>query len=334
MATPVKDRQAAFKARMRARGLRQITLWLTDEQQQTLQNLRAEAPGQLADRELALARRAADLDAREQALLAREVACKEARTRPPKTPKRTPSTPISHHDRVEKLVESFTTRPDWKTGARVKIDHSWTAEEQAKAMSLISRQTQTAKSIIRDLLKAYGDQALLSATETLHLDEAAHILADLGQAAGAAKDRVNSSAKRLKAEEEARRQAAAQARKSVLPNLSATDAVLLAYHLRHDGLLSYEIGKLRTARAGDDVEYYVETLIRDMLAYSDDDIVSAVRSGMTAAAAAQEFVLRFEAAKAALMERHGELVRHVTTCVMAARLAKTNQQATNKGGTR
>ena len=334
MATPGKDRQAAFKARMKDRGLRQVTLWLTEEQRQNWQTLLTPAANNLADQELALARREADLNAREQALLAREQASKEARARSPKTPKGKPSTPISHHDRVAKLVASFTTRLDWKTGSRVKIDASWTAAEQAKAMSLISRQTHTAKTIIRDLLKTYGDHALLSATDMLHLDEAAHILADLGQAAGAAKDRVNSSAKKLKTEEEARRQAAVQARKAVLPSLTATDAVLLAYHLRHEALLSFEIGKLRSAKAGDDVDYYVETVTRDMLAYSDQDIEQAMKSGLAATAAAQEFIRNFVAAKPALMARHGDLVRHITTCVMATRLAKTHPQATNIGDSR
>ena len=334
MATPGKERQAAFKARMKARGLRQVTLWLTEAQQQFLQTLPSEAPSQLADQAQALARREADLNAREQPLRAREQASKEARTRPPKAPKGTLSAPISHHDRITKLVESFTTSLDWKTGARVKIDASWTADEQAKAMSLISRQTQTAKTIIRDLLKTYGDHALLSATEKQYLDAAAHVLADLGQAAGAAKDRVNSSAKRLKTEEEARRQAAVQARKAVLASLSATDAVLLAYHLRDDSLLSYEIGKLRSAKAGDDVDYYLQTITRDMLAYSDQHIESAVKAGMTATAAAQEFIRNFAAAKPALMARHGDLVHHITTCVMATRLTKTHPQATNIGDSR
>lgn len=44
MATPSKDRQAAFKSRMRQAGLRQVTLWVTPEEAARLKSTSTQSP--------------------------------------------------------------------------------------------------------------------------------------------------------------------------------------------------------------------------------------------------------------------------------------------------
>ena len=111
----------------------------------------------------------------------------------------------SHPDRVARLVEWFTTRKDWRSGEQQSLTDSYSALNKAAEMVSLSRQTKAAGTAIKSFLRTYGEEqhALLNTSETSVLKSALSVLNRLGEAAGDAKDRVNRTAKRVKAEEEA-----------------------------------------------------------------------------------------------------------------------------------
>lgn len=120
-------------------------------------------------------------------------------------------------------------------------------------MVSLSRQTNAAGTAIKSVLSTYGEEqhALLNTSETSVLKSALSVLNRLGEAAGDAKDRVNRTAKRVKAEEEARYKAAHAAIKAAFPDMQMTDAILLLCHMG-DGV-NYEFLKVaRTKPRGAD----------------------------------------------------------------------------------
>ena len=139
----------------------------------------------------------------------------------------------SHADRVARLVEWFTTRKDWRSGEQQSLTDSYSALNKAAAMVSLSRQTKAAGTAIKSVLSTYGEEqhALLNTSETSVLKSALSVLNRLGEAAGDAKDRVNRTAKRVKAEEEARYKAAHAAIKAAFPDMQMTDAILLLCHM-------------------------------------------------------------------------------------------------------
>jgi hypothetical protein len=120
-------------------------------------------------------------------------------------------------------------------------------------MANLSRQTKAAGTVIKSLLSTYGEEqhALLNTSETSVLKSALSVLNRLGEAAGDAKDQVNRTAKRVKAEDEARYKAAHAAIKAAFPDMQMTDAILLLCHMG-DGV-NYELLKVaRTKPSGTD----------------------------------------------------------------------------------
>jgi len=159
----------------------------------------------------------------------------------------------SHADRVAKLVEWFTTRKDWRSGEHQSLTDSYSALNKAAEMVCLSRQTKAAGTVIKSLLSTYGEEqhALLSTSETSVLKRALSVLNRQGEVASDAKDRGNRTAKRVKAEEEARYKAAHAAIKAAFPDMQMTDAILLLCHMG-DGV-NYELLKVaRTKPSGTD----------------------------------------------------------------------------------
>ncbi len=316
--TLARERQAAFKTRMRERGLRQVTLWLSDEQHARVKSL---ASGQGIDdleaRSRTLAEAERTLEARIRDLEKRESAARRPR------PTVSNAVAPSHRERVARLVEHFTTTADWRTGARRQTAFSAEASDLATRMRTLARNTKTAQTIIGSLLQAYGQHGLLNEGETASLAQAALVLQSLGEAAGAANDRVNRSAKQVAAEEAAREKAAREAAHAVFPNLQTGVAILLLHHLGGHDL--FHVTKLRKAHPGDDIDYDARKVAEEALSGVAYSIERALRAGKTAHEAAQEFAQAFDAARPALMERHGDLIRHVNACATAAKLSKANK---------
>jgi hypothetical protein len=126
----------------------------------------------------------------------------------------------------------------------------------------ISRQRAIA---IKSLLSTYGEEqyVLLNASETSVLKSALSVLNRLGEAAGDAKDRVNQTAKRVKAEEDARYKVAHATIKTAFPDLQMTGAILLLCHM--GDVVNYELLNVaRTKPSGTDWAFYFMSDVPDM----------------------------------------------------------------------
>jgi hypothetical protein len=94
---------------------------------------------------------------------------------------------------------------DWRSGERQFHNDSYSALTKTAEIVSLSKQTKAAGTAIKSLLSTYGEEQrpLLNISETSVLKSVLSVLNRLGEAAGDAKDRVNRTAKRVKAEEEA-----------------------------------------------------------------------------------------------------------------------------------
>lgn len=381
MALANKDRQAAFKQKMRDTGMRQVSIWVDPCQEQAVKALLAgtqpanEAETErlaswadklaaeerqldarwneldalvtetnqrrenltklqlvLHDREkhfdridAAQAATQAALDQREKALAQREVG--EGFANPVESR-------LSRQQRADHLVEWFTTSKDWQTGEKVAVKGGYAALQNAAEMTSLSRQTKAARTAIGSLLAAYAEKhALLNAREINTLKEVLHVLGNLGAAAGDAKDRVNSSAKKIAEDEKAREAAAERSANTMYPSIPMVDAILLLCHL-HGHANDYVLRELRMAR----LEQLNAKSFRQDVGYMENEAVTEfryrIRSTMTTASGASPQVAadeaagairaEFEAARAGLMAKYAKLIEHATTCMTAAMLEQSN----------
>ncbi len=376
MATTNKERQAAFKSKMRNAGKRQVTLWIDPVQESAIKGVLAgsEPPPKLRefsekeikvlsevaarhgyqaaadvagidkqdlrralstpaaaasldaeyavmDLEHELTMRGYDLDRRE-----REIADKEKRLaqNEGRVLRENQASRVSNRERIEKLVEWFTTHKQWGSNERVKVEYARPAAEKAAEMSALSRQTKTARTVIQGLLRTYGEHQLLSDKESRHLEDASRVLGWLEQAATTAKDQVKDVAKRLKIEEDQRNKAVSAAVESVFPGLSLIDAILLSYHLG-SGSDSYSLGKLRMAKPGGDkwdFNYHADDIQRSVIRRLSDKIETAIKEGRNGTEAARELKNSFDQNKPNLTEQHRQLVEQMVACLTANRLER------------
>lgn len=222
-------------------------------------------------------------------------------------------------DRIEKLVTAFTTEPG-KDGQVAAIDLSYRADQKAKEMANLSRQTSLASTTIRSLVEHYGKLGILLEKEVTTLIDSGKVLAWVSNSARQAKDRVIARAKKIAIDEERRQKEAAAAIKRIFPELSAPDAVLLLIHLTR--FLPYEIGEIRRLVPGNknDTDYLAAEVVRSARMEAKNKIEKELRAGRKVDAIVDELLTGFESSKPALLERHGDLVRHTIACITAARL--------------
>lgn len=376
MGTANKDRQAAFKSKMREAGKRQITVWADEQQEQAVKNALTGGPQELApedrvfsDEEIAalcvvvswfwpdpaatmtgvdrqqilqllrspeikdiyeqtlrrkeneseLNMRAYQLDRREKEIEDREIVLAK---RASETTSYDIAAKTNYVERINRLVANFTTEENGK-GELVKIDRGYTAQQRAKEMVNLSRQTALARTTIDGLLKNYGKQGVLIEKEATILEDAARVLHQISGAAGEAKDRVKATATRVALAEEKREKEARAATKRTFPQISVSDATLLLAHLnKYPTLLPYEIKMLKTIVPGNkkDTDYYVGDVISSAAARVREHIEEGIKAGKKAGDVAAELLAAFNADKPALAAKYGEYLSHAVTCVTAARL--------------
>ncbi len=346
MAATNRERQAAFKRNMRDAGMRQVTIWLDPNQEQEVKALLSGSRQEeaettrLANWAEKLAQEQHQLDTRRNeldALVAETNLLKDNLKKreldvslKPKTASTAAQEEIpSHADRVARLVEWFTTRKDWRSGELQSLTDSYSALNKAAEMVNLSRQTKAAGTAIKSLLSTYGEEkhALLNTSEASVLKSALSVLNRLGEAAGDAKDRVNRTAKRVKAEEAARYKAAHTAIKTAFPDLQMTDAILLLCHM--GDVVNYELLKVaRTKPSGTDWAFDFMSDVRDMQRAAIDGAETRVRNAMlkdggTAVAEATALRTSFDASRAELLARQESLVKHAVTCMTAAMLERS-----------
>lgn len=377
MGTPGKDRQAAFKAKMRETGKRQITVWADAQQEQALKNAledcrQAPEDRVFSDEEIAalcvvsawfgwdtvaslakvdrqqifrllrspeikdiyeqtlrrrendyeVSQRANELERREKEITAREVALAK---RASETTSYDIAAKTNYSDRINRLVANFTTEDNNK-GEQVKIDRGYTAQQRAKEMVNLSRQTALARTTISGLLQNYGKQGVLIEKEATILEDAARVLHQISGAAGEAKNRVKATATRVALAEEKREKEARAATKQIFPQISISDAILLLGHLnKYPILIPYEIKMLKTIVPGNkhDTDYYTKDAISSAAASVRRHIEDGIKAGKKAGEVAAELLASFNEAKPALTEKYGDYVSHAVTCLTAVRLMDT-----------
>lgn len=341
MGTLNKDRQAAFKQRMRDAGLRQATYWVNPDQEVRIKTLLGNAApaeptpvasaASLAAERAALVvqgqhleERAVALDQREQALARRE-----RRAQSKSDQARGVAPHIDTTKRIAQLVAQFTTTRNAATGKAEQIDEGWRAADRAKALATLARETALARTIITKLLASWRTGGLLADAEIDQLTQAAAVLGWLGQAATEAKPRVTSNAKAVEAKDAARTQVARQAVASAFASPAIEDLVLWAYALRmaHD----YYFTKLATMRpdnfAPDDLSYHVRNLEEEVTRSLEEEAKKLIKSGKTPAAAIAELRAFLTAAQPKLATEHPGMIDRLRACQVAAELTRANGKA-------
>jgi hypothetical protein len=152
MGTANKDRQAAFKIRMRASGKRQLTVWADRYQEQAVRDLLAGEPlrYQEQDADDARAERARLLAAREHSLDQRELQLQNRereleRQLPPADADAPGAAGMEHAVRVNALVKAFTTDRNPVTGEPKQISTPFMAKVQSDLITDLARKTTTVR---------------------------------------------------------------------------------------------------------------------------------------------------------------------------------------------
>jgi hypothetical protein len=337
MGTLNKDRQAAFKQRMREAGLRQATYWVSPDQEVRIKSvLSGEAqaepisqpsPDDLAhdDARLALAaerqhleERAVALDQREQALARRERTAK-AKTDSP----RSIESPVDSTQLIAQLVSRFTTNKNPRTGQDEPIEEGWKAAARGKSLATLARDTSAARTILHKLLAVWRSHDLLADADIDQLTRTAEVLDGLGRAAAKAKSIVTSNAQAVEAKDEARTKLAKQAVASAFTSLSVEDWVLWAHVLKlsHD----YHLSALAQLRPRDlapkDLHYHVRNLQEEVTRSLEDEIKTRIKAGQTPGAATDALRAIFLTARPTLAAQHAEMLDRLRACQVAADLS-------------
>lgn len=362
MATSSKERQATFKQKMREAGQKQITVWADEHQagmiRAMLEGQEPEAPTTtqalvgLDQRERALKAQWQELEQREdvgrrevkyrlglmrldederglkmnQEDLARRLETFKGE-QAALTKKEARAGKINYADRRAKLVEIHTTRSTWNSSDRKAIDTAAYALESAKEMSDLSRKTNIASNTIRDLLKEFGQNELLSEREQAALALAGKVLTELASAAGDAKDMVRAKANAIKDEEEARNAAAKAAAFKEFGDSRPISDICAVMVWGKSRFALEDMGRYK--RLG--LKYCLDEARRAAQQIIIDKIAGLMKDqGANVAEATRKARAEFEAIKPGAVEKHAELIQDINTALVAARMEAANAKGETK----
>lgn len=356
MATTSKERQAMFKERMREAGQKQITFW-ADAHQAGM--IRAMLEGQEPEAStttkalVELAAREQALEQREKRVAEQEIYRKVIRSRldldheeaqlkeqrrihehhlaqlereQQALAKRSDKEKMTVGQRRAKLVETYTTKIDPKTGVRVVIDTSWYAANGKKDMADLSRKTRIAANTIKAVMSQFGKHELLSEREKASLEMASSVLGQMADAASDAKDFVSDHAQRIKAEEEARDRTSRTWAEKVF-DLSGTEMLVVATELFRD---SYHLRSLRDDVIKNGEHSRLSEIRRSRMTDIAEQIAKRMKAGAAPDIAAMEVRNKIDGAKSGALEKHGKLIQDINTALVAAQMEAANAKGKPK----
>lgn len=334
MGTANKDRQAAFKERMRLAGKRQVTVWV-DSSQETA--IKAVLEGTVAVPTPALVARVEEIERQEQAarnmldaanqrelqileakrrLEDREDQLDEREQRLQNAPRKQPS--MSNTERTAALVERFTTTTSWSNGTRRDLDAGST-ERHAQVLTSLTRQTKAARTALASIEKEFSE--LLNLSETSILADARGVLASLGDAATHAKEKTHRILAERKRIEEERAKAAAGAVAKLFGEIDVPDQVcLMAFVDRHNNY--FQLLQSRRDLVLRDYVYYLNNGVEAAITSLRWKVESGIKEGKAALDAAEEIRSAFDLVRAGLATQYAGMIGRLQAALVQSRLEK------------
>lgn len=341
MGTSNKDRQAAFKERMRETGKRQITVWVNTDQEQQVKGLLAGDPLPVTNSAAALTEERDTLAHRNAEMLAELAALREAKYQKGKLEDEIESLRFDvdtwkykKSQRIEELLAGrfLMQKRDLVPvflvdyyGKPMEKGHQY--ESAVKSAQEFGRKAAVAATSISDVVSKLERKAQLLPGEKSVLEAARTILGDVHTQATLIKEGAKRSADKIKREDEARAKVARAAIATVFPNLQDAGILLMLSYQQEiiwDGnRRSLLVMRPETATVVD-ISYEVERLAEQVLAKLQSNVEKSIKAGVAAAEAAKALRDAFDVARPELEAKYRNQIDRIRACQVAAQLRRAN----------